>query len=195
MEHDSTASGGALSAQTLRRYAMRSIGGLSAALVGVLGLAGTEARSRTSKGKKARGKHGANTEKKKGGGQGPPGPLGPMGSMGPRGSSNGLTGPTGPDGIPGPTGKSSGAFLGVTTVQAGAMVQHGLAGAVKATCPTVPADQQIIATGGGINATDGNFMISYSAQSSPTSWTIVATNIGGRTSRLGAYVVCMWFSK
>lgn len=187
MNHDTSVPGGVLTSPSRRRSALRGVGVLGAALLGVLGLQGAGA-----KGTRAHGARRVSAGKKKGGGRGPAGPMGPPG---PRGSSNGITGPTGSDGIPGPTGKSSGAFLGVTTVQAGTMVAHGVSAAVKATCPTVPADQQIIATGGGINATEGNFMIGYSGQSSPTSWTIIATNIGNGTVRLGGYVVCMWFSK
>lgn len=192
MERVAPGSGRPLTEQACRRNAVHTIGLLGAALLGVLGLDGAAAKGGSRKVKKSTGKHRASAEKKKASG---PGPAGPMGPMGPMGSSTGLTGPTGPDGIPGPAGKSSGAFLGVTTVQAGVMVQQGLSAAVKASCPTVPANQQIIATGGGINATDGNFMVASSAQSSSASWTIVATNIGDGTARLGAYVVCMWFSK
>ncbi|MCA9877700.1 MAG: hypothetical protein KC442_07960 [Thermomicrobiales bacterium] len=83
----------------------------------------------------------------------------------------------------------------MTTVQAGVMVAPGVSAAVIATCPTVPSDQQIIATGGGLNAEAGSFMLATSDRIAQNAWRIIATNTGSSTARLGGYVVCVWFSK
>ncbi|MFN8663131.1 MAG: hypothetical protein U0075_14685 [Thermomicrobiales bacterium] len=168
---------------------MRNVGSLSAALMGALGLEDATATGQTRLSKKTRTSHRARAEKKQSSGRGPTGPTGPAGS------GQGATGPTGEDGPPGPAGKSSGAFLGVTTVQAGVTVLPGVSAAVIATCPTVAANEQIIATAGGINAEAGSFMLAVSDRIAANAWRIIATNTGSSAARLGGYVVCVWFSR
>ncbi|MFN8663130.1 MAG: hypothetical protein U0075_14680 [Thermomicrobiales bacterium] len=199
MEDDAPA--GPLGEQTRRRDAMRSLGMAGAALLGVLGMQGV-GESRAGEGKKSRSKRQAKGEKQKGGGRGPTGPTGPTG---PACSANGTGGPTGPAGAIGPTGPAgpaTGAYRGVTTVENGVTVQPGVSVAVIATCPTPAAGEQIIATGGGMNAETHldngqyrGFMIASSDRVAPNAWRIIGTNTSVRAAWLAANVVCVRFSK
>ena len=204
MDGEGDGPAGPLAGQTRRREAMRSLGVAGAALLGVLGVQGlADAHPGKGKGTKARKAQRAGAEKKKGGGAA--GPTGPTGPTGPAGAASGIEGPTGPmgkDGPTGPAGPSAGAFLGVTTVEKSVTVQPGVSASVTATCPTPAANEQIYATGGGINCETHldngeyrGFMIGSSDRVAPNAWRIVATNTSVRAASLAANVVCVRFSK
>ncbi|MCA9877701.1 MAG: hypothetical protein KC442_07965 [Thermomicrobiales bacterium] len=193
---------GPLIGKTRRRDAMRSLGIAGATLLGVLGVQGA-AGGRKGEDNQHRNKRRASAEKKKKGGS--LGPTGPTGPTGPAGVGSGTEGPTGPLGAPGPTGPrgpATGAFLGVTTVEKGVTVSPGASAAVIATCPNPAAGEQIIATGGGLNAETHldngqyrGFMITSSDRVAPNAWRIIATNTSIRSAWLAANVVCVRFSK
>lgn len=201
MNREDDGPAGPLSGQTRRRDAVRGIGVAGAALLGVLGVQGL-AEGRSGKDKKPRKTHRAGAEKKKGGGVGPTGPTGPTG---PAGATSGIEGPPGPIGAVGPTGPAgpaSGAFLGVTTVENGVLVQPRVSVSVVATCPTPGPGEQIYATGGGINCETHldngeyrGFMVAASDRIAPNAWEILATNTSIRPAWLAANVVCVRFSK
>jgi hypothetical protein len=113
--------------ETPRREAMRALGAVGAALLGMLGLgAATEAKG-NGKGKHRNPhKHQAGAEKKKKRKPSKPGPTGPTGPTGPAGGGSGDPGTTGPKGDTGDTGP------------AGPTGDSGLPGAAGGTGPTGP---------------------------------------------------------
>lgn len=99
--------------ETPRREAMRTVGALGAALLGMLGLGMVaEAKGHTKGNNRKKHQRQAGAEKKKKRKPSKPGPTGPTGPTGPAGSGSGDPGPTGPSGAPGghgpagPTGET-----------------------------------------------------------------------------------------
>lgn len=87
---------------TPRRDAVRTFGGLAAALLGMLGFgAATEAKGKGKHRHKRKDQTGAAKKRRK---PGKPGPTGPTGPTGPAGSGSGSPRPTGPTGAPGDIG-------------------------------------------------------------------------------------------
>jgi hypothetical protein len=119
--------------ETPRRDAMRTLGALGAALLGMLGLGAAAEAKGNGKGKNHnRHKHQASSDKKKKRKPSKPGPTGPTGPTGPAGTGSGDPGPTGPTGEAGSAGST-----GPTGPTGGA----GAAGAAGATGPTGPTGE------------------------------------------------------
>jgi hypothetical protein len=117
--------------ETPRRDAVRSLGALGAAFLGVLGL-GAAAQAKGNGKQRNRRKHQAGAEKKKKRKPKMPGPTGPTGPTGPAGSGSGDPGPTGPKGDTGNSGPSG------PTGLSGAPGGPGPTGPTGETGPTGP---------------------------------------------------------